>query len=83
MPGSMVLAMSNSSAQIVYDNGCVQNVDPGTTVTVANDPPCQTGDAATNTDTLLVGGLVAAGVIVGVVALSSGGGGGDAKPASP
>lgn len=81
----MVLAQANSSAQIVYDNGCVQNVDPGTTVTVSNDPACGAGwshGAGLGADNLLVGGLVAAGVVGGIVALASGGDSDD-KPASP
>ena len=86
--GDRVMAAANSVGQITYDNGCVEEVRAGRTVTVKEPPPCvpgATGDAAG----ILGGGVapvvIGAALVGGVVAAIASGnnsGGGDA-PASP
>lgn len=87
--GDVVMAGAGGSAQIVYDNGCVENVESGTTVNVGEAPACTQG-AVPGTGTMVLGGLAVAGLVGGVIAATSGGGGGGGgdgggggNPASP
>ena len=82
--GDQVMAGPGGSAKIVYGDGCVEQVDPGTVVTVKEAPPCQVGAHPARPYIIgaaVVGGAVAIGVIVsnnnnGNKKKGNGGGGG-------
>jgi len=40
-PGDRVMAGFGGTADIVYDNGCRQKVEPGSLITVVGTPPCE------------------------------------------
>ena len=44
--GSTVMVGPNSSAVIAYNDGCTDNVEPGTVKTVARLSPCASGSSA-------------------------------------
>lgn len=70
--GDRVMASPNSSAEIVYDNGCREKVEPGQVVTIKAEPPC----AGLIPSNYLIPGAVVTGVVVtGIILLN--------KPASP
>lgn len=77
-PGDRVSVGPNSTAQIVYDNGCFETIQPNQTAIVKANPVCQQatqqGGPSLNTQTVVIGGLVIAGVVGGVIALSNSGG---------
>ena len=96
--GDSVMAGEYGVGQIIYANGCVVPVRPGTVVTVEAQPPASCQVAASETTTVeptgaslptgqvLLGTAIAGGIGVGIYALSSGGGddnGGGDKPVSP
>lgn len=70
--GDRVMANPNSSAEIVYDNGCREKVDPGQVVVIKVEPPCA-GIIPPNY--LVTGALVTGAIVTGVILLN--------KPASP
>ena len=77
-PGDSVMASPNGSGKIVYEDGCVVEVKPGAVVTVEPTSPCQAG--ASNSGSrrgYIIGGVVVAGVVGGVIALAGGGDGDD------
>lgn len=78
-PGDAVMASATGSAIIVYDNGCVQKVPAGSTVHVLTEPPCDAANLQGGADmeALVLGGLAAAAIAAGVIAVSQDG------PASP
>jgi hypothetical protein len=45
-PGDRVMAGLAGMAEIVYDDGCRQKVEPGSVVAVAQTPPCKTVTAS-------------------------------------
>lgn len=70
--GDRVMANPNSSAEIVYDNGCREKVEPGQVVTIKVEPPC----AGLVPPNYFVTGAIVTGVVVtGIILLN--------KPASP
>lgn len=78
--GTQIMARNNGSASIVYANGCVENVAPGTVVTVKPEGQCQAGLGAGSLPpgALVAGAVVIAGGVGAAIALSK-----DDKPASP
>ena len=70
--GDRVMASPNSSAEIVYDNGCREKVEPGQVVMIKAEPPCA-GIVPPNY--LITGALITGAVVTGVILLN--------KPASP
>lgn len=78
--GDKVLANPNSSATIVYENGCIVEVNPGQVVTIATQPPCLAGatlpQAVTPTQIAVGLGVVGAAVAGAVIILND-------NPASP
>jgi len=76
-PGDMVMASPSGSAEIVYEDGCRQKVDPGTVVTVSATSPCK---SAALDPTWVLGGLAVAGGVTAAVLLTSDD---DHKPSSP
>ncbi|MDH4981789.1 hypothetical protein [Hyphomicrobium sp. D-2] len=74
--GDLVWAGAESSAQIVYANGCTVTVSAGTNVTVPAPSACQ-GTDMTN---LLLGGGLVAGAVTAAIVLSNNS---SDKPASP
>ena len=97
--GDSVMAGEYGVGQIIYANGCVVPVRPGTVVTVEAQPPASCKVAATQTTTVeptggglptgqvLLGAAIAGGIGVGIYALAGGGGSSSSspqdKPASP
>lgn len=73
--GDIVTAGADGSATIVYADGCTLTVNPGTTVRVPAQSPCNLGAAD-----FLVGGAVVAAGVGGAIILSQDD---DDKPASP
>lgn len=71
-PGDRVSAGPNSTAQIVYDNGCIQTIQANQTAVVQASPVCEPAGGL-NTQTVVIGGLVIAGVVGGVIALTNSG----------
>jgi hypothetical protein len=82
--GHIVMAAPNGSAKIVYDDGCVVEVQPGAVVSVYETSPCQAQTGAVDTSSqvaagsgsrrgYILAGVVVAGVVGGVFALTSGG----------
>jgi hypothetical protein len=93
-PGNRIMVGPSGSAEIVYDDGCRENVNPGSVVTVAQTSPCQRANAnvhsgslkdgpapqaAVSYDHLLLGAAVVAGGVGAAIYLS----GNDNNPASP
>ena len=87
--GDSVMAGEYGVGQIIYENGCVITVRPGTVVVVEAGSPgsCEAADLSSSgaegssAGYYLLGAAVVGGIVVGVVALS--GGDSDKKPASP
>lgn len=67
-PGASVMVAPGGSADIVYDNGCRQRVEPGSVAVVRHDPPCDFGAIPADHEAL-VGLLVVGGVVGGVIAI--------------
>ncbi len=88
-PGDLVIANPGGSAQVVYADGSIVPVQPGTVVTVGESAAAAAAEATAaagslSTSTLVVGGLVVAGGVGLAVALSNKGSDSkDDKPASP
>ncbi len=81
-PGDSAMANPGGSAQVVYADGSVVPVQPGSVVTVGETATAAGGGLSTST--LVVGGLVVAGGVGLAVALSNKGSDSkDDKPASP
>jgi hypothetical protein len=58
-PGATVVANPGASAQIVYADGCVVDVQPVTVATITPQSPCTTGAApAPSSNTLILGAVV-------------------------
>ena len=88
-PGHLVMAAPNGSGRIVYNDGCVVEVQPGAVVAVYETSPCQaqTGDVnnsaqegAANTGSrrgYIIAGVVVAAIAGGAIALSASGDGDD------
>jgi hypothetical protein len=87
-PGDLVMAGVSGRAEIVYDDGCRQKVEPGSVIAVAATSPCQRATASPKSDWVTetaeapkpsvlpyVLGAVAIGGIA-AVAVAAGGGGG-------
>jgi hypothetical protein len=78
--GHLVMAAANGSARIIYDDGCVVEVQPGAVVAVHETSPCeaQTGAVDTSAQTgagnprrgYIIAGVVVAGVVGGAFALA-------------
>ena len=79
-PGDLVMASPDGAGKIEYDDGCVVEVKPGAVVAVQEKSPCQAGGFGVKKPGYLIGGVLVAGVVVGVIALTSGSGD---NPASP
>jgi hypothetical protein len=79
--GNLVMAGPSGHAVIIYDNGCREEVEPGSVVTVAETPPCGTAanTAGLTTTELVLGAVVVAGGVGAAIALSGNG----HHPASP
>jgi hypothetical protein len=58
-PGDLVLAGNTGRAEIIYDNGCREIVEPGQTVAVKDPPPRCRGVGAWLLGAAVVGGVVA------------------------
>lgn len=84
-PGDIIMTSAEGSAQIVYANGCVEDVGPSSVVTVSDDPVCTPGAALGGGQ--IVGALATVGIVGGVIAAaesgSDGAGAGGNPPASP
>ena len=85
-PGDMIIANSGGSAQLSYDGGCSVLLEAGAVVTVAEQPPCLTTQAAAtpttpglSPGTLAIGAVVIGAGVGAAVLLNSGGD----KAASP
>lgn len=78
--GDRVMASANGSGQIVYDDGCVVQVNPGQIVVIAPQSPCAAG-AQTGIDPtyVVVGGAVVGGSVAAALLLT----GNNSSPASP
>jgi len=90
--GDSVMAGEYGVGQIIYENGCVINVRPGTVVSVEAAPPpsCKAADGSTTrephpeglaTQHILLGTAITGGLGIGIYALSQRSS--DAKSASP
>jgi hypothetical protein len=77
-PGMQVMANPNSSASIVYSNGCRDSVEPGTVVTVKPEGACTLGD---DTSPYALGAIAVGGGAALAIGLSRRDR--DNKPASP
>ena len=91
-PGDRVMAGLSSTAEIVYNNGCREILEPGSLITVAETPPCKTAtvpqdggwvtqtteERKTNIWAYALGAAAVGGIAAGAVALggSSGSSGG-------
>lgn len=84
-PGDIIMTSAEGSAQIVYANGCVEDVGPSSVVTVGEDPVCTPGAALGGGE--IIGALATIGIFGGVIAAaesgSDGAGAGGNPPASP
>jgi len=78
--GDSVIVNPGGGARIVFDNGCVADLEPGLVYTVPEDPNCQAAGAAStgSTDyTMVAVGVAVVGGGVGIaLALSGDGDGG-------
>lgn len=77
-PGDTVVVNPGGSGTIVYPDGCVVDVSPGTVVTIGAQSPCSTGAGPTGT-TFAIGALVVGGGVGAAILLSQQ----DDKKASP
>lgn len=71
-PGNSVMAGPGGSAEIVYDNGCRQRVEPGSVAVVQQNPQCEV-EAIPDDHAALTGLLVVGGVVGGVIAIHKSG----------
>jgi hypothetical protein len=76
-PGAMLVANPGGGGQIVYPDGCVVEVVPGSVYTIADQSPCQNGTSIVNSTTLAVGAVALGGGVALGLLLAQG------KPASP
>ena len=61
-PGDSVVANPGGSGQIVYPDGCVVGVQPGSVVTIAEQSPCATGGSNVGTNFAIGAAIVGGGV---------------------
>ena len=84
--GYQVLVLADSSARLVYNNGCVLNLEANSSLTLENQEQCKAalliqssgGQAAAGLSEwtpALIAGAAAAGIIIAGVVSNSGGGG--------
>jgi hypothetical protein len=71
-PGSTVVVNPGGSAQIVYPDGCVVEVQPGAVVTIQEVSPCSTAPQqqpgfGLNTTTLAIGAVAVGGGIAAII----------------
>jgi hypothetical protein len=71
-PGDTVVVNPGGSGSIVYPDGCVVQVQPGTVATIAPSSPCTAGSGF-NTTTFAIGALVIGGGVGGAILLGQGG----------
>jgi hypothetical protein len=77
-PGDTVVANPGGSGTIVYPDGCVVDVMPGTVVTIAAQSPCTAGTGTgINATTFALGAVVVGGGVGAAILL------GQDKSASP
>jgi hypothetical protein len=76
-PGTTVVANPGGNGQIVYPDGCIEEVVPGTVVTVAADSPCKAG-AVPRDHWFVIGALIVGGGVGAAFLLKE-----KDKPASP
>lgn len=69
-PGASVMAAPGGSADIIYENGCRQRVEPGSIAVVQHDPRCDFGSIPSDHE-VLGGLLVVGGIVGGVIAIHS------------
>lgn len=67
-PGASVMAAQGGSADIIYENGCRQRVEPGSIAVVRQDPHCDFGSIPSDHE-VLGGLLVVGGIVGGVIAI--------------
>jgi hypothetical protein len=89
-PGDLVMAGLSGRAEIAYDDGCRVKVEPGTVVTVAETPPCNTPSQengwvtqTTEQKSNMLPYVLGAAAIGGGVGIALALGGGSNKPSSP
>ena len=80
-PGDIVMTSANGSAQIIYSNGCVEDVGPNSVVAVSEGPACVTGAGIGGSQ--VVGALATVGIVGAVIAGAVSNDGGGNPPASP
>lgn len=85
-PGDVIMTGAEGSAQIVYANGCVEDLGPSSVVIISDAPTCIPGAGLGGSE--VIGALATVGIIAAVVtaAATSDGveaGGGGGRPASP
>ena len=68
-PGNTVVANPGGSGQIVYDDGCVEDVLPGSAVTIAAESPCKSGLLGLNGTTYAIGAVIVGGGIGAAILL--------------
>jgi hypothetical protein len=77
-PGDLVMAGPGGRGQIIYDNGCREIVEPGTTVTIKEPPPKCRGAGG-----WLIGAGLLGGIAAGIIFLGDDDDDGRPKPVSP
>ncbi len=80
-PGDIIMTSAEGSAQIVYPNGCVENVGPSSVVTVSEAPVCTPGAAFGGSQ--IVGALATVAIFAGVIAGAESGGDGAGAGGNP
>jgi hypothetical protein len=65
-PGDMIMANANGGARLVYQDGCIVDVQPGSVVAVGPESPCATGAIS-----MVVGGLAIAAAAAGAAAAAT------------
>ena len=83
--GDRVMAGPDGAGQIVYDDGCIVQVNPGAVITIGVRSPCAAGlngklPPPTPLDHYLLGAAAVGGAVAGVVLLTQKSG---SNPASP
>ena len=73
--GYQVLVLADSSARLVYNNGCVLNLEANSSLTLENQEQCKTAAGLSEWTPALIAGAAAAGIIIAGVVSNSGGGG--------
>jgi hypothetical protein len=80
--GNQVMAGPGGSANIVYPDGCVVKVDPGTVVNVSESSPCNAG-FVTNLAPFAVGAAIVGGAFAISTIDNENDNNNNNKPASP